>query len=105
MKRLDFTNLVGEEEATVRYNAACHAMQSGVAMKMGYDAGETTPKHLRVGVNSAMVDSAALAELLMHKGVISSQEYLNALMQGMEREVELYKEVLSERFHADIDLR
>ena len=40
------------EENRQRYTAALHGMQSGVAMKMNYDVAETTPKHLRVGVNS-----------------------------------------------------
>jgi hypothetical protein len=50
-----------------RYQAASHAMQSGVAMKMNYDANETTPKHLRV--NSAKVEHSALRERLGHDGV------------------------------------
>ena len=50
-----------------RYDAAAHAMQSGVAFEIGAGVSrETEPKHLRVGVNSAMVDSAALAALLIN---------------------------------------
>ena len=48
-----------------RYVKAAHAMQSGVAVCMERGTAETTPKHLRVGVNSAMVNDAAIARLLI----------------------------------------
>jgi len=79
------------EEDVRRYQAAVHAMQSGVAFLMNLDPAETQPKHLRVGVNSAMVDSSALAKLLIDKGVVSEEEYAQAIADGMEREVESYK--------------
>jgi hypothetical protein len=83
------------EQATARYRAAAHAMQSGVAMKMNHDGGpqrgETSPKHLRVGVNSAMVEHSALVRLLMAKGVITEDEYLTALADAMEAEKRLYE--------------
>ena len=81
--------------------AAAHAMQSGVAMKMNYEPAETTPKHLRVGVNSAMVEHSALAALLMRKGVITEDEYLAALADGMEHEAELYRQWLQRRIGPD----
>lgn len=90
-----------------RYTAAAHAMQSGVAMDMETDThsqGATTPKHMRVGVNSALVDSAALAELLISKGVITEAEYLEAMATGMEREAKRYEEILSRRFGKPITL-
>lgn len=104
MKELDFSTLVSEQEAVERYNAATHAMQSGVAMEMNYDSSNMTPKHLRVGVNSSLVDSAALAELLIYKKIITPQEYLNAIMLGMEREVGMYRDRLKQRFGVDIQL-
>lgn len=73
-------------------------MQSGVAMEMNYDSKSTEPKHLRVGVNSAMVESASLAELLINKGVITADEYLEAIAAGMEREAKRYETELSQRF-------
>lgn len=88
-----------------RYLELCHAMQSGVAMKMNYDPMETTPKHLRVGVNAAMADQAALAQLLMAKGVISEDEYYDALIASMEREVAMYQDWLSKHTDANITLR
>jgi hypothetical protein len=87
-----------------RYAALCHAMQSGAAMKMNYDPTDTQPKHLRVGVNSAMVEHAALVQVLFDKGIISNEEYHQALCHWMEREVEMYKQWLSDRLGADINL-
>jgi hypothetical protein len=87
-----------------RYEAAAHAMQSGVAMEMNYDTGPTDPKHLRVGVNSALVDSSALAGLLIAKGVITEDEYLEAITAGMEREAEDYQARLRQRFGPDTNI-
>lgn len=58
-----------------RYTDAAHGMQSGVAMKMNYNQPETTVKHLRVGVNTAMTDHGALVELLVAKGLITEEDY------------------------------
>ena len=69
-----------------RYTDLLHAMQSGVAMKMNYDESDTTPKHLRVGVNSAMCDQAGLVRLLVQKGIITPEEYEAAVTEEMARE-------------------
>ena len=92
------------EESQARYRAAMHAVQSGVAAKMEYDGGETSPKQLRVGVNSAMVEFGALAGLLMRKGVISEEEFHEALADAAEAEQRLYERWLSERTGAHIRL-
>lgn len=83
-------------EARARYHKALHAMQSGVnaEMQLGI-AKDTTPKHLRVGVNSAMIESAALALLLIEKGVITELEYFRALAKAAEREQASYEKSLS----------
>lgn len=72
-----------------------HGMQSGVAMKINFDASDTSPKHLRVGVNSALVDSGAMAGLLIKKGVITEEEYLEMLVEVAERERESYERTLT----------
>lgn len=86
------------EQARARYVAAAHAMQSGVAVKMQHDPAETTPKHLRVGVNSAMVEHSALTLLLVDKGVITEAEYYTALADAMEREAKLYEQWVRDHF-------
>ena len=77
-----------------RYLAAAHAMQTGVAFTMHQDAKETDPKHLRVGINSAMVEHGALVGLLLEKGLITMEEYYKALADKMEEEVQTYAERL-----------
>lgn len=84
--------------------AAMHAMQSGVAMEMNFDSGPTSPKHLRVGVNSALRDQASLVGLLVKKGVISMEEYAEAIVSGAEEEAKRYKEHLSRHYGANIEL-
>ncbi len=88
-----------------RYYAAAHAMQSGVAMKMNYDPSETTPKHLRVGVNSAMSDHGALVTLLIEKGVITKAEYFEAVAAAMEREAANYEAEVSRLTERQVTLR
>jgi hypothetical protein len=77
-----------------RYYAAAHAMQSGVAFKMEMDPSETVPKHLRVGVNSAMSNMGGLVTLLISKGVITHDEYIAAIADAMERERDSYRQWL-----------
>lgn len=75
----------------MKYLEAAHAMQSGVAMMMNYDTADTEPKHLRVGINSAMVSDAALVRLLIKKGLITMEEFQESLTEEMNREVERYE--------------
>lgn len=79
------------------YTNLAHAMQSGVAMKMNYEPGETEPKHLRVGINASMSDQAGLVRLLMAKGIITKEEYEQAITEEMGREVERYEQWLTQR--------
>ncbi len=85
------------DELRLEYHTLAHAMQSGVGMKMNYEPRETEPKHLRAGVNSAMVETSAIAILLMAKGIFTEEEYYQTLVQAMQNEVDLYKQWLSER--------
>lgn len=92
------------QEKKDKYLSLCHAMQSGVAYKMQSDSAETSPKHLRVGVNSAQVQHAALVKLLCEKGIITEEEYLDALIEMMEREVQAYQDELSRIYGTNITL-
>lgn len=86
------------------YEQALHAMQSGVAMEMNYHSAPTAPKHLRVGVNSAMVTDRAIARLLIDKGIITKEEYCEAVRQSMVMEVVDYEERLSGLMGREITL-
>lgn len=72
-----------------RYINACHAMQSGVAFTM-QTSKECEPKHLRVGVNSALCSHAALVRILIAKGFFTEAEYVKEQADEMEREVARY---------------
>lgn len=91
-------------EFTRKYTKLMHAMQSGVAMEMNYDEQSTTPKHLRVGVNSALVDTSAMSTLLIKKGLITEEEYYDSIIEQAEKEVNTYKKRLEIRFGRPINL-
>lgn len=65
-----------------------HATQSAIALMM--DAGSTMaePKHLRVGVHSALANDRAVAGLLIAKGVFTLEEYEAAVVEAAEKEAE-----------------
>mgnify|MGYP001109260242 CR=1 FL=1 len=75
------------------YEAAMHGMQSAVAFEMNLPGrrSATEPKHLRVGVNSAMIDSATLARLLIAKGLFTAEEYAEALRLEANNELARYE--------------
>lgn len=77
-----------------KYRELVHAMQSGVKLDlMLRDKGQDNlNKHLRVGINVAMSDHAALTRILVSRGIISELEYHQALVDAMEAEVKSYEE-------------
>lgn len=92
------------EEDVARYHRALHALQSGVAAEQERGSDDGTPKQLRTGVNSALVNSTALGTLLIEKGLITEAEYVKVLADGMEAEVARYEERLSEALGANVRL-
>jgi hypothetical protein len=82
-----------------RYLAAAHAMQSGVAAEHGLGSNDGTPKHLRVGINSAHVAIAAIARLLINHGLFTLDEYTAAQADEMEAEKARYEERLGVTLH------
>lgn len=89
---------------TDRYNAAMHAVQSGVAMDVERGSADTTPKHLRVGVNAALVGQAAIARLLIDRGVFTLDEYVAALADSAEAEQDRYEQGLSAELGTHVTL-
>lgn len=92
------------DNAPKHYADACHAMQTGVAMELQLDPSGGTPKHLRVGVNVALRDHASLVLLLVQKGIITQEEYIQAITEGMNAEVREYEAKLSERLGGVVKL-
>ena len=76
-------------EQQARYSAALHRRQSAVALAESYgNKTVVSHKHLRVGIDSALADQRALAELLIQKGIFTKEEYTEAIVQAAEREAD-----------------
>ena len=74
------------------YEQALHGVQSGVAYEHSKGSPDGSPKHLRVGINSAHVNNAAIARLLIDKGVITLDEIEEANRLAMNEEVAQYQD-------------
>ena len=51
-----------------------------------------------------MVDSAALAGLLISKGIFTMEEYAKAVADQMEKEAESYRKRIADRLGRDVTL-
>lgn len=91
-------------DKNMTYEEAEHAMQSGVAFDHAKGSQDGSPKHLRVGINSAMSSHAALVKLLIAKGLLTQDEYIEAVRLEMIEEVERYERRLKEIYGVDIHL-
>lgn len=89
------------EEKRERYKELLHAMQTGVAYVQAKDPIDGSPKHLRVGINAAMIEHAALANLLIRKGIITDEEYVDGIIAELEREVERYTQQVRDLYGSD----
>ena len=92
------------ENLNARYRAALHAVQTGVRTLIEMGDTLATPKHLRVGLDSAQVNDAALVRLLVRKGIITDREYLEAIVAQAEEEKASYEARLSEKTGKKITL-
>jgi hypothetical protein len=82
--------------ARERYLDAGHAVQTGVALEMAREGDDSRAhKHLRVGINLRACDHTGLVKLLIAKGVITEDEYVEAMADEAELEVQRYEERLS----------
>jgi len=94
-----------KEELLQEYMRQAHRMQAGVAFQMEVPGDlSTTPKHLRVGVNAAQRDHASLGKLLVEKGIITEEEYLQALVNGMKEEADAYEKEVQEYYGPRVKL-
>lgn len=92
------------EEDKARYIRAMHAMQTGIAYLLEKDPTPSHPKHVRLGINSAMVQNAALATILMDKGIMTRDEYDKVMADMSEAEVALYEAELAEKYRTVVKL-
>lgn len=87
-----------------RYFILCHAIQSGVSVSMQINNSDTTPKHLRTGINTAHVSNHALVTLLIKKGLITEYEYWESLVNSSFDEVKKYEDELTEKLGKKVTL-
>lgn len=87
-----------EPEFLAEYARLLHAVQTGVAYAMERRPTEVAPKHLRTGLNGVMADVGSMGRLLIAKGVITHDEYFEAILDGLRREVASYERSLSDLY-------
>ena len=75
------------DEFQAREGALLHAIQSGVELLIQKGESLATPKHLRVGLNSAMSQHGALVKLMVQKGLLTEEEYFRTCIEMLELEV------------------
>ena len=101
-----------EVEMIGRINRHLHQIQTAVRAIQDIheekatpeDRLETGPKHLRVGVNNALLQQGALVALLVEKGLITPREYLETNLEFVQREVESYRKKIKELTGRDVEL-
>lgn len=96
---------------TLSYDAALHGVQAGAGLDLHRqypnlsDEEVRRLKHLRVGIDSAMVNDAALVRLLVKKGLITEAEYAEEVRLEANRELDRYEDRLSAAVGSKITLR
>lgn len=93
-----------DKELREEYLSHLHAVQSGIKVKIDLGDDFATSKHLRVGVDSAMVSDRALVSLLVAKGVFTEREYLESLVRAAREERTRTENELSERLGRKVTL-
>ena len=82
------------------YMALMHQMQTGVAFTM-HRSDEASPKHLRVGVNSAICMVSALVKTLVEADVIIWEDFRDSEIEMLKQDIESYKS----RLGGNVELR
>jgi hypothetical protein len=82
---------MNKTEFSVKAGQLLHAIQSGVAFEHSLGSRDGEPKHLRVGVNNALVEIGAIAKLLIDKGIVKEEEVFQYIVEGLEMEVKSYE--------------
>lgn len=106
-----------------RYMAAMHGVQTGIEYRRQYDRKFVEEKYLLVGIVSnevtdaahaellirakiteRQIEHAALAQLLIDKGIFTLEEYTAALVKFAEEEQASYTRELSQHYGTKITL-
>lgn len=86
-----------------RYRAAAHALQSVIAAEIAADPERARiyadPKHIRVGIDLSKIEEGALVRLLIGKGVITAEEYAEAITDAVEAEADERGREVAEKYY------
>lgn len=81
-----------------------HACMSGARFALEAGTASNEPKHVRNGIDSALVSCAAMFNLLKKKGIITEIEYLEAMAEAWETEHRRYEKELSDHYGRNVTL-
>ena len=82
------------ESFATSYTSKLHSIQTAVLHDIncnGAKGAAADSKHLRTGLNAVMTDLGSLFKLLMDKGIITEHEMQEAVLAGLDREIERYQ--------------
>ncbi len=74
------------------YEEATHGVQTAIAYDIDQGRKATEPKHMRVGIDMSKADMLGLAILLIEKGIITSDEYIEAMRLSANEELAMREE-------------
>lgn len=83
-----------------RYERAAHRVQTTIAFQPHRPLDPY--KDLRTGIDLSKADMSGLAQLLISKGVITLDEYIEAIATSAEKEAEMKEHDLSVRYGINI---
>lgn len=76
----------------LNYEQAAHGVQTAIAYDIERGGTAATPKHLRVGVDMSKSDMFGLAMLLIQKGIITQEEYVENMRLAANTELAMREE-------------
>lgn len=88
-------------EFQIRYNTAMQRMQSAIAFEFNneWTSSAKDAKHLRVGINSALMEHGALISLLLKKGIFTETEYFESLLTFAVMEADRVEREVKKKFN------
>jgi len=93
-----------EKELAEEIQKLQYAMQTGIMYMVEKGSKTCQPKHMRTGINSALIFNGSVVRLLVEKGLITREEYAEAAVADLRAEVKRYESELSEIFKSNIKL-
>lgn len=93
-----------KRKLATQLQAKQHAAMTGAGYSIEYGLVKTNDKHTRNGIDAAHVSHAGLVQLLIKKGIITEEEYLESMLEAWDTEVKRYEKELSDHLGRDVKL-